>query len=252
MKIISGKFSTDQSTNSQIFAVGIALIVLLISLVAVSYFITRNSNYDVEYGAYASDLRVLSQEVAKNATEAASGKKAAFEQLMKSRNEFEKKLNLITQGNPETGLPASTLPEETGVSERWEMVKSNADRILENKDTVLTLHQIAKTLNETIPQLQIEYEDVVMNLLANDAPADQISVAERQSLRAERIVRSVNNILTGDEDAAIAANRFGEDATLFGRVMNAMFDGNDAMGISKVTDEDAIYGLEAIAELFEF
>lgn len=252
MKIISGKFSTDQSTNSQIFAVGIALIVLLISLVAVSYFITRNSNYDVEYGAYASDLRVLSQEVAKNATEAASGKKAAFEQLMKSRNEFEKKLNLITQGNPDTGLPASAMPDETGVSERWEMVKSNADRILENKDTVLQLHQIAKTLNDTIPQLQIEYEDVVMNLLANDAPADQISVAERQSLRAERIVRSVNNILTGDEDAAIAANRFGEDATLFGRVMNAMFDGNDAMGISKVTDEDAIYGLEAIAELFDF
>lgn len=252
MKIISGKFSTDQSTNSQIFAVGIALIVLLISLVAVSYFITRNSNYDVEYGAYASDLRVLSQEIAKNATEAASGKKAAFEELQRSRHEFEEKLSLITQGNSDTGLPASTLPFETGVSQRWETVKANADRILENKETVITLHQIAKTLNETIPQLQIEYEDVVMNLLANDAPADQISVAERQSLRAERIVRSVNNILTGDEDAAIAANRFGEDSTLFGRVMNAMFDGNDAMNISKVTDEDAIYGLEAISELFEF
>lgn len=250
MKIISGKFSTDQSTNSQIVAVGVALIVLLISLIAISFFITRNSNYDVEYGAHASDLRVLSQEIAKNATEAASGKEAAFEQLKKSRNEFEQKLNLITQGNPETGLPASTLPFETGVAQRWETVKANADRILENKDTVLNLHQIAKILNETIPQLQIEYEDVVMNLLANDAPADQISVAERQSLRAERIVRSVNNILSGDEDAAIAANRFGEDATLFGRVMNAMFEGNQAMGISKVTDEDAIYGLEAIAELF--
>ena len=249
---ISGKFSTDQSTNSQIVAVGIALIVLLISLVAVSFFITKNSNYDVEYGGYASDLRVLSQEIAKNATEAAAGKNEAFEELLRSRNEFEEKLNLITQGNNESGLPASNLPLETGVSERWETVKANADRILENKDTVLTLHQIAKTLNETIPQLQIEYEDVVMNLLANEAPADQISVAERQSLRAERIVRSVNNILTGDEDAAIAANRFGEDATLFGRVMNAMFDGNDAMEISKVTDEDAIYGLEAIAELFEF
>jgi twitching motility protein PilJ len=250
MKIISGKFSTDQSTNSQIVAVGLALIVLLISLIAISFFITRNSNYDVEYGAHASDLRVLSQEIAKNATEAASGKEAAFEQLKKSRNEFEQKLNLITQGNNETGLPASTLPFETNVSQRWETVKANADRILENKDTVLNLHQIAKILNETIPQLQIEYEDVVMNLLANDAPADQISVAERQSLRAERIVRSVNNILSGDEDAAIAANRFGEDATLFGRVMNAMFEGNQAMSISKVTDEDAIYGLEAIAELF--
>jgi len=252
MKIISGKFSTDQSTNSQIFAVGSALIVLLISLFVLSYFITRDGNYDVEYSGYASDLRVLSQEVAKNATEAASGKEEAFEQLNRSRDDFERKLNLLINGNIETGLPASILADETGVTERWQAVKNNADRILENKETVLTLHQIAETLNETIPQLQIEYEDVVTILLENDAPADQISVAERQSLRAERIVRSVNNILTGDEDAAIAANRFGEDATLFGRVMNSMFEGNDAMEISQVTDEDAIYGLEAIAELFEF
>jgi len=118
MKIISGKFSTDQSTNSQIFAVGIALIVLLISLVAVSYSITRNSNYDVEYGAYASDLRVLPQEIAKNATEAASGKKEAFEELKRSRHECETKSSLNTQGNANTGRPAYSLPFENGVTER--------------------------------------------------------------------------------------------------------------------------------------
>jgi len=252
MKIISGKFSTDQGNNSRILTLGGALVFLLLALFWVSYMIVRDSNYDKEYAGYASDLRVLSQEVAKNATEAASGKEEAFAQLKRSRDDFERKLGLIVNGNEETGLPASDLPSETGVTETWDVVKTNADRILDNQDTVLTLHQIAATLNETIPQLQIEYEDVVMILLENDAPADQISVAERQSLRAERIVRSVNNILTGDEDAAIAANRFGEDATLFGRVMNSMFEGNEAMDISQVTDEDAIYGLEAIAELFEF
>jgi len=252
MKIISGKFSTNQSANTKIFVVGTALIVLLISLFVVSYFITRDGDHDIEYAGYASDLRVLSQEVAKNATEAASGKEEAFEQLKRSRDDFQRKLGLITQGNAETGLPASPLAADSSVTSRWKMVQESVDKIYENKDTVLTLHKIAETLNETIPQLQIEYEDVVSILLANDAPADQISVAERQSLRAERIVRSVNNILTGDEDAAIAANRFGEDATRFGRVMNSMFEGNDAMEISKVTDEDAIYGLEAIAELFDF
>ncbi len=252
MKILSGKFSTDQGNNTLIIAVGGLLVVLLLALFVVSYMIVRDSDYDKQYAGYASDLRVLSQEVAKNATEAAAGKEEAFEQLQKSRDDFERKLNLIVNGNEETGLPPSNLPEETGVTARWETVERNADRILENEETVLTLHQIAETLNETIPQLQIEYEDVVMILLENDAPADQISVAERQSLRAERIVRSVNNILTGDEDAAIAANRFGEDAMLFGRVMNSMFEGNEAMEISQVTDEDAIYGLEAIAELFEF
>lgn len=252
MKIISGKFSTDQGNDSLIIWLGGALVVLLLFLLAISYIIVRESQFDKEYAGYAGDLRVLSQEVAKNATEAAAGKEEAFEQLKRSRDDFERKLNLIVGGSDETGLPPSLLPQETGVTQRWDTVKQNADRILANQETVLTLHQIAETLNETIPQLQIEYEDVVMILLENDAPADQISVAERQSLRAERIVRSVNNILTGDEDAAIAANRFGEDATLFGRVMNSMFEGNEAMEISQVTDEDAIYGLEAIAELFEF
>lgn len=252
MSIISGKFSADQSNNTRIFILGGGLIVLLVALFVVSYFITRDGNYDKEYVGYANDLRVLSQEIAKNATEAAAGKESAFKQLERSRDDFERKLGLITGGNVETGLPASQLAAEEGVIEHWQVVKANADRIIENKNTVLTLHQIAETLNETIPQLQIEYEDVVSILLENNAPADQISVAERQSLRAERIVRSVNNILTGDEDAAVAANRFGVDATLFGRVMSSMFEGNAAMDISQVTDEDAIYGLEAIAELFEF
>jgi twitching motility protein PilJ len=252
MKIMSGRFSSDQDNTGVIFWLGIALVVMLLFLIVVSYFIGQDSRHDKDYSAYASDLRVLSQEVAKNATEAASGKEEAFAQLKRSREDFEKLLGYIVNGNPDTGLPASNLPVETGVTSRWESVSRNADRILENKETVLTLHQIAATLNETIPQLQIEYEDVVSILLDNDAPADQISVAERQSLRAERIVRSVNNILSGDEDAAIAANRFGEDARLFGRVMNSMFEGNEAMEISQVTDEDAIYGLEAIAELFEY
>ncbi|KZY65243.1 MULTISPECIES: methyl-accepting chemotaxis protein [unclassified Oleiphilus] len=252
MKIMSGRFSSDQDNTGVIFWLGIALVTLLVFLIVVSYFIGRDSSYDRDYSAYASDLRVLSQEIAKNSTEAASGKEEAFAQLKRSREDFEKLLGYIVNGNPETGLPASVLPIETGVTARWENVRSNADRILENQDTVLSLHQIAQTLNDTIPELQVEYEDVVSILLDGDAPADQISVAERQSLRAERIVRSVNNILSGDEDAAIAANRFGQDARLFGRVMNSMFDGNEAMEISQVTDEDAIYGLEAIAELFEY
>ncbi|MFT6121938.1 MAG: twitching motility protein PilJ [Oleiphilaceae bacterium] len=251
MKIISGKFSADQSNNTRMFILGGGLIVLLVALFVVSYFITRDGNYDKEYAGYANDLRVLSQEIAKNATEAAAGKEEAFKQLERSRDDFERKLEFISTGNAETGLPASMLATEEGVTKLWQKTRANADRIIENKSTVLSLHQIAETLNETIPQLQIEYEDVVSILLENGAPADQISVAERQSLRAERIVRSVNNILTGDEDAAIAANRFGVDATLFGRVMSSMFEGNDAMDISRVTDEDAIYGLEAITELFE-
>jgi len=252
MKSKSGKFNSGQGNNSLLLGLGGVLVVLLLFLAYVSFIIVRDSNHDKEYAGHASDLRVLSQEIAKNAGEASDGKSEAFDQLKRSRDDFERKLNLIVQGNTETNLPPTELASETGVVKRWNEVKNNTDQILANQDTVLSLHLVAETLNETIPQLQVEYDDVVQILLEGEAPADQIAVAQRQSLLAERIVRSVNNVLSGDEDAVIAADRFGRDAKLFGRVLNGMVEGNNVMGISQVSDEDAIYGLEAIAEMFEF
>ena len=64
--------------------------------------------------------------------------------------------------------------------------------------------------------------------------------------------RSVNNVLSGDEDAVTAADRFLTDATEFGRVLNGQLDGNNALGITRVANEDALYGLGAISELFGF
>jgi len=107
---------------------------------------------------------------------------------------------------------------------------------------------VAGTLNNTIPDLQVEYEDVVSILIDSGAAPKQISLAERQSLLAERIARSVNNILTGDEDAVVAANRFGEDAQRFGRVLNAQLEGDQSMGIPALDNPDAQYVLEYVDE----
>ncbi len=111
---------------------------------------------------------------------------------------------------------------------------------------------MAATLAETIPQLQVEYEEVVDILLQSGAPAAQVSVAQRQSLLAERIIGSANKVLVGDEDSVLAADMFGRDASLFGRVLTAMLEGNEAMEIAKVTDEEALERLTEIAELFQF
>jgi twitching motility protein PilJ len=49
-----------------------------------------------------------------------------------------------------------------------------------------------------------------------------------------------------------AADMFGRDASLFGRVLSAMLEGNAAMDISKVTNTEALERLQEISELFEF
>ena len=252
MKNRAGKLSMGQGGNKLVAGLIAALIALTVLLVAVLFILNRDSQHDQQYIAHAAELRVLSQEIAKNATEAAGGTDSAFDALRRSREEFDRLWGYVVDGNPATGLPPSEIAQESGVQETWETLRGNADSILSTRDAVLGLHEVARTLNETIPQLQVEYDDVVQILLENGAPAGQVALAQRQALLAERIVRSVNNVLSGDEDAVIAADRFGRDASLFGRVLDGQVNGNPSLGITEVTDVDAIYGLEAVGELFEF
>jgi twitching motility protein PilJ len=252
MKKRAGKLGMGQGGNKLVAGLIVTLIALTALLVAVLFILNRDSQHDQQYIAHTAELRVLSQEIAKNATEAAGGTASAFDALRRSRDEFERLWSYLINGNPDTGLPPSDTAQESDVQQTWQTVRDNADSILSTRDAVLGLHEVAQTLNETIPQLQVEYDDIVQILLENGAPAAQIALAQRQSLLGERIVRSVNNVLSGDQDAVIAADRFGRDASVFGRVLNGQVNGDPAIGITRVTDEDAIYGLEAVGELFEF
>src|SRR5690606_8819605 len=126
------------------------------------------------------------------------------------------------------------------------------DAILSSEETVLALHEVAAQLSDTVPQLQVEYEEVVDVLIESGASAHQVSMAQRQSLLAERILGSVNRVLAGDEVAVMAADRFGRDTTLFGRVRDGMLHGNEVLGVTRVTDPDAVSRREEIADLFSY
>ncbi|MGP0011934.1 methyl-accepting chemotaxis protein, partial [Pseudomonas sp.] len=159
------------------------------------------------------------------------------------------------KGDPATGLPAAPPAVRTemhAVQQDWENLLRNTDAILASEQTVLSLHQVAATLAETVPQLQVEYEKVVEILLQRGAPAAQVAMAQRQSLLAERILGAVNTVLAGDETSSQAADAFGRDAARFGQVLNGMLQGNATLKITQVEDKDARARLGDIAELFEF
>ncbi|CAM3482888.1 methyl-accepting chemotaxis protein [Parendozoicomonas haliclonae] len=234
------------------------LAVSLIAMVAAFWYTNRLSDFDREYVTHADDLRVLSQQIAKNSTEAVSGKEEAFALLQDARNEFETRYNLLEKGNASTGLPpVSTLgglapSQMQELTVTWKRVQENADSIISNEETVLALHDVALTLAETIPQLQVEYDEVVQILLDIDAPALQVQKAQEQSLRAERIVNSISQVLEGGENAVLAADSFSRDAELFGRVLEGMLEGNEAMDVERIDDEEVIFLLTEISDLFAF
>lgn len=253
MKASSGSaILSSLLNNTARLGFGAASLVSLLVFLVITGYVQYKSGQDQQYISHSGELRVLSQQIAKNAVEAAAGKEEAFKLLSSARSNFESRWGFISEGNSETNLPPSPVQGIGDMQMLWEDVRDSADRIIETRDTVLSLHEVAATLAETIPQLQVEYDEVVEILLENEAPAEQVAVAQRQSWLAERIVRSVNKVLTGGDDAVMAADSFGRDANLFGRVLNGMIEGNVAMNIEPVKDEEAIDSLAEISELFEF
>ncbi|MHC8405310.1 methyl-accepting chemotaxis protein [Pseudomonas sp. TMB3-21] len=254
IKAKTGKPEASRS-RSQIVALFIALIVFIMLLFANFAHLNTQATYDKQYIGHAGELRVLSQRIAKNATEAASGKAAAFKLLSDARNDFARRWGYLKKGDPATGLPpapSTVRPEMRAVQMDWERLLKNTDAILSSEQTVLSLHQVAATLAETVPQLQVEYEKVVETLLQRGAPSAQVAMAQRQSLLAERILGAVNTVLSGDENSQQAADAFGRDAARFGQVLNGMLQGNQTLRVSQVEDREARARLVEISELFEF
>lgn len=218
------------------------------------YMVAKRSEESRIYSEYASELRVLSQRIAKNATEAASGNQDAFGLLQKSRSEFAQNWTLIKDGDPANGLqgsPKIAAEEISRVGKMWDIVSANAKNIIEGEGAVLDLHEVARKLNETIPQLQLEYNDVVEILIQSKASPTQIAKAQEQVWIAERIARSVNNVLAGGKEAVMAADNFGRDAERFGKVLNGMIKGDSSQGISPVENREALSYLKETNKLFQ-
>ncbi|MFK8018830.1 MAG: methyl-accepting chemotaxis protein [Pseudomonadales bacterium] len=235
------------------------IILLLIFLAALAVFIYslvvtgRDAGFDARYQEVTAELRVLSQQISSSSRLAISGDAQAFEMLNTSSGEFDKNLSLLESGNEDLPSPKSMIETElSALSSEWQPIREAANTMSANKDRILFLHEVAKTLNDSIPELQQEYNNVVEILLESRAPSDQVAVAQRQSWLAERIARNVDKMLEGGAGADQAADQFNLDASLFGSVLDGMLNRNAAMRITRVTDADARASLVEISKLFEF
>jgi len=210
----------------------------------------QNAERDQQYLQWASDLRASSFRLASLSRDATSGDEAAFGELQGVIQSMESTWQKLKSSDAQTRqVLSSQVAAFDGV---WTRVRENSQKITQQKDTIIFLHDVATTLNESLPELQAEHNNIVEILLENRAPSDQVSVAQMQSWRAERIGRNVDKMLRGGEGADKAADQFNLDANLFGKVLTGMKTGDIAMSISRVTDTEAVESLDEITELFEF
>jgi len=149
----------------------VALVILLAGAAFVFSLSYTKDALRAKYLGHLSELRVLSQQIATNATEAANGKSDAFSRLESARFGFDTRWLKIRNGDPQEGLsPESEFvtknePTVEELQSIWQQVSNSADSILNSETDVLELHALVKKLNDVIPALLTESESVVDTLV---------------------------------------------------------------------------------------
>ena len=153
--------SAAENKNKQIGAksntgIYIWLVFLAIVVGAANLFYgTMQGQQNQERLTKAGNLRVLSQQVAKNAGEASQGTPAAFELVEESMKAFEAQFGHLARGDESKGLnisPDAILNNEVKqVGDLWLQMKQNAEEISAGKETIVRLYQINNELTDSIP-----------------------------------------------------------------------------------------------------
>ena len=252
MDNISRMKSNGNSQKIFTFSIGVLICATLFFIVSTFIFL-RDAERDAKYLEMASDMRVLLHQISTSSRAATAGDASAFATLKKANERFGQTYRILQTGDRQLpGVGAMMQSELQALGAVWRGIKNNAETIVNNRDRILFLHDVAKTLNESIPELQREYNRVVEVLLDRNASNEQIVYAQKQLLLAERIARNVDKMLSGGEATSQAADQFNLDASIFGGVLTGMLEGDKQLGLDKVKDEKARASLERIDTLFDF
>jgi twitching motility protein PilJ len=232
---------------------GLLLACIVLALLAFIH-VSRQQGFQEQYVLRVAEQRVLAQELAKHALEAAQGDENAFPRLRETRDRFAQLLGELINGAPESKLPPSpegVSAELQALDQQWAELNRNADEILVNQDAILSIGEFVGVITEFIPQLAEASDQVVRLLVQKNANPGQIYVAARQLMLAQRIENNVKRVLEGGAATAGAIDQFSQDAELFGRVLSGMLRGDEALNIERVRDPEGEAKLRQVAVLFK-
>ena len=220
--------------KSQIF-VGILLAISILLMFVNFWIVTVKSGYDKNYMAITSELRILSQSIAKNASSAADGVQDAFVLLKNRRNDFDAGIDTLINGDPKIGLPPTPTAiqgaELATLHDTWKKTREKIDAILNRQSALQELQEMSTNLNKTLPQLQTEYQNIIDVLLKKQGSVAEVAAAAQQKLMAEKMLRSLDKIMQGGQEAVDAADSFSRESTLFGQYLEGMKNGDATLGI---------------------
>jgi twitching motility protein PilJ len=230
--------------------IGVFLSIFIILMIGSLVYVADKRTTLQRHVELSADQMLLSQQMATFSLSASSGHAESFDRLLKSRISFDEILRTFRSDAKGSGaLSRELFSDLDTVDTDWHKYRKNIEVILNGRQLVSEVTELYKVIESFIPQMLTYSDEVVSVLIKKQASPRQIYLATRQMMLSQRIKNNLNQVLSGGETAAAAADRFGRDAALFGRVLEGFLKGSKSLRIDKVTDKEAVSKLREVAIL---
>ncbi len=230
--------------------IGILLAISIVVMLASLFYVGEKRSVLQRHVELSSEQLLLSQQMATYSLSASSGNGEAFDSLLNSRIGFDSNLDTYRSGSDAVEALSTDMGSGLdGVEGDWRNYRNNIEVILNGRQSISEVRELYQVIESFIPQMLTYSDEVVGVLIKKQASARQVYMATRQMMLSQRIQNNLNQVLAGGDTAAAAADRFGRDAALFGRVLEGLLKGSKGLRIQKVTDKEAVSKLREVAML---
>ena len=234
MSTTAGSLGQERSgsTNTVLFVLlGLLFVFAIVDFV----FLYLKNEQDRQAVGYTTRIQVLSQQLAKYASEAAGGNELAFQELESTRGNIDTYVRSLNEGD-KSGMPsyrgvATVAPELDALTKAWAQLQAGARKILDSKDTVLNANTNAKEFGDKLSALNSRMSEVVNILTDRNASASQVYIASRQMQLVDRMGSRVSRILAGGTDTQASAAGLERDARLYQTVVTGLLEGASELNI---------------------
>lgn len=234
-------FGDSEKSKPLILGAAFCIVLAIFLLLYLFYSVPRNNEFTRSLG----DLRLLSQTISRQATEAtASGTPEAIKKLTESQKSFAENLETVKDIHAST----DALSE---VDAQWKKVSENIDLIASQQKIINQLYDTNIAISESIPGIQAEYNLMVDQMARQNVPANQVVIAKNQVFIAERILRSIGSVLTGSDNSRESADDFSSDTETFASYLNAQLNGSADLGVERINDPEMRDSLTSIQSEYD-
>ncbi|OHE85265.1 MAG: chemotaxis protein [Lysobacterales bacterium RIFOXYD1_FULL_69_11] len=188
----------------------------------------------------ASDLQVLSQQLANQGREAVGGDAQSFNAFKDTKAAIDEDIETLNAnfGNePGVSGPIAT------VTETWTPLGASAEQMIASERAVLGLADNASSFAGQVPQLQANLDELVRAMSSSGSTSSQVYLALRQVVLSGTMARRITEIQAGGPAAATAGDALARDAAVFDNVMTGLREGDETLGVTALSNGGALAAL---------